>query len=100
MIILMPLLLLVLWALAGCDEDPETECGAARPAEDGSCPLTLRFEPEEMQQTATRAADENAIRDLTYTYIFRTEKQPPRLRLSRITITSTPWPTPGMIWAR
>lgn len=64
MIILMPLLLLVLWALAGCDEDPETECGAARPAEDGSCPLTLRFEPEEMQQTATRAADENAIRDL------------------------------------
>ena len=64
MIILMPLLLLALWALAGCDEDPETECGAARPAEDGSCPLTLRFEPEEMQQTATRAADENAIRDL------------------------------------
>lgn len=30
----------------------------------GGCALTLRFEPEEMQQTATRAADENAIRDL------------------------------------
>ena len=72
MIILMPLLLLVLWALAGCDEDPETECGAARPAEDGSCPLTLRFEPEEMQQTATRAADENAIRDLN---IWRSEER-------------------------
>lgn len=61
---LLSLFLLAQWALAGCNEAPEAEYGAARPAEDGSCPLTLRFEPEEMQPTATRAADENAIRDL------------------------------------
>ena len=64
MIPLLSLFLLAQWALAGCAEAPEAEYGAARPAEDGSCPVTLRFEPEEMQPTATRAADENAIRDL------------------------------------
>lgn len=64
MIPLLSLFLLAQWALAGCAEAPEAEYGAARPAEDGSCPLTLRFEPEEMQPTATRAADENAVRDL------------------------------------
>lgn len=64
MITLLPLLLLAQWALAGCNEAPEAEYGAARPAEDGSCPVTLCFEPEDMQPTATRAADENAVRDL------------------------------------
>ena len=61
---LLSLFLLAQWALAGCNEAPEAEYGAARPAEDGSCSVTLRFEPEDMQPTATRAADENAIRDL------------------------------------
>ena len=61
---LLPLFLLALWALTGCAEGPEAEYGAARPTEDGSCPVTLCFEPEDMQPTATRAADENAIRDL------------------------------------
>ena len=64
MIPLLSLFLLAQWALASCNEAPEAEYGAARPAEDGSCPVTLRFEPEDMQPTATRAADENAIRDL------------------------------------
>lgn len=30
----------------------------------GGCALTLRFEPEDMQRTDTRAADENAVRDI------------------------------------
>lgn len=64
MIPLLSLFLLAQWALAGCAESPEAEYGAARPAEDGSCPVTLRFEQEDMQPTATRAADENAVRDL------------------------------------
>lgn len=64
MITLLPLFLLALRALAGCAEGPEAEYGAARPTEDGSCPVTLRFEPEDMQPTATRAADENSIRDI------------------------------------
>ena len=61
---LLSLFLLALRALAGCAEGPEAEYGAARPTEDGSCPVTLRFEPEDMQPTATRAADENSIRDI------------------------------------
>ena len=64
MITLLPLFLLALRALAGCAEGPEAEYGAARPTEDGSCSVTLRFEPEDMQQAATRAADENSIRDI------------------------------------
>ncbi|WP_302387265.1 DUF4906 domain-containing protein [Alistipes ihumii] len=64
MIPLLSLFLLAQWALAGCNEAPEAEYGAARPTEDGSYPVTLRFEQEDMQPTATRAADENAIRDL------------------------------------
>ena len=56
------LLLFACACLTGCGT--ESEEGAIAPKRDGSCSLTLRFEPEEMRQTVTRAADENAIRDL------------------------------------
>lgn len=54
----------LLLALAGCSKGPEAEYGAATPSADGSCRVTLHFEQEDIQHTATRAADERSIRDI------------------------------------
>lgn len=47
---------------ASCERTPFESPSAAPQAD--SHTLTLRFEPEEMRQTVTRAADENSIRNL------------------------------------
>ena len=56
------LLLFSLLFGASCERSPFDSVPEA--SQPGGCALTLRFEPDEMQQADTRAADENAVRDI------------------------------------
>ena len=56
------LLLFSLLFGASCERSPFDSVPEA--SQPGGCALTLRFEPDEMRQADTRAADENAIRDI------------------------------------
>lgn len=61
--LLYPLLLLFsLLFGASCERSPFDSVPEA--SQPGGCALTLRFEPDEMRQADTRAADENAVRDI------------------------------------
>ena len=56
------LLLFSLLFGASCERSPFDSVPEA--SQPGGCALTLRFEPDEMRQADTRAADENAVRDI------------------------------------
>lgn len=56
------LLLFSLLFGASCERPPFDSVPEA--SQPGGCALTLRFEPDEMRQADTRAADENAVRDI------------------------------------